>query len=297
MVACAAVAGALTLFPAARSAQAETQYYVSLGDSYAAGFQPARNGLPPGTSAAGFAYQVPALARKRGYDLKVVNFGCVAATTSQMMRQAGCPAGFLGPGAKPFGKSQIEAAVEFIRANRRAVALITVSIGGNDFLGKCLSAGDPVACVRGTLGAVQADVSSATRRLRRAAGNRSVLVGTTYPNVLLGGWVNPGGVEARRLATRWQPAFRSHINPALKVSYEKGGGKFVDVTAATGGYGDLKAMTTLEPYGSIPKPVADICRLSWSCSLRDYHPNRAGYRIIAGKVAAELPIAPVGARR
>ena len=286
LTACAAAVGALALVPAAQAKTNQgkgTQYYVSLGDSYAAGYQP---GI--GNTRQGFVYQVPVLAKKRGYNLKVVNFGCGGATTKSMMEQVGCPKAGLGPGAKPFKKTQVDAATAFIRANRKKVALITVSISGNDVT-KCVNADDPIACVAEAQEAIKANVGDAARQLRKAAGSKPVLVGTTYPNVVLGAWVNPGGADAQGLANLSVVAFKNLINPTLKESYAAGKGTLVDVTAATGAYGDMSVMKTLAPYGSIPKPVADVCKVSWYCSKRDIHANKAGYRIIAGLVAAELP--------
>ena len=295
--ACVAVLGALAIVPAAyargetRNPRTSPQYYVSLGDSYAAGYQPGK-----GNTKEGFVYQVPGLAKKRGYSLKIVNFGCGGATTKSMMTRVGCPRAALGPGAKPFRKTQIAAAVDFIRANREKVALITVSISGNDVT-KCVRAKNPIACVGAAQAAIKANVGNAARQLREAGGAGPVLVGTTYPDVVLGAWVRPGGAGARELAGLSVLAFQSLINPTLKDSYAEGGGSFVDVTAATGAYGDMSVMEKLSPYGSIPKPVADVCRITWYCEKRDIHANKAGYAVIAKLVAAELPIAPVGSRR
>lgn len=280
LTACVAAIGALAIVPAA---QAKTQFYVSLGDSYAAGYQPGK-----GNTKEGFVYQVPALAKKRGYNLKVVNFGCGGATTKSMMEQVGCPKAGLGPGAKPFNKTQIAAASDFIKANRKKVALITVSISGNDVT-KCVSAADPITCVAEAQAAIKANVGTAAKQLRAAAGSKPVMVGTTYPDVVLGAWVNPGGAGAQNIANLSVVAFESLINPTLKASYAEGKGKLVDVTAKTGAYGDMSVMETLAPYGSIPKPVADVCRITWYCDKRDIHANKAGYRIIAQMVAAELP--------
>ena len=282
IAACAAVLGVLAVVPGAQARPA--QYYVSLGDSYAAGFQP---GFV--TTTDGFVYQVPGLARRRGYDLQVVNYGCVAASTATMLSGSGCAGSFLGPGAAPFTRSQVVEAAEFIRANRKKVALVTVSIGGNDFYWGCMNAADPAGCVRPTLATMKVNISAAARQLRQAAGNRPVLVGTTYPNMMLGAWVNPGGAEAQRRARRWVPVFRKLINPALKESYAAGRGTLADVTAVTGGYGDMKAMEALASYGLVPKPVADACRATWYCDKGDPHATRAGNRTIARLVAAQLP--------
>jgi lysophospholipase L1-like esterase len=281
LTACLAALGALALVPAAQAKS--TQYYVSLGDSYAVGYQPGK-----GNTKDGFVYQVPGLAKKRGYNLKVVNFGCGGATTTSMMKAIGCPKAGLGPGAKPFKKTQIAAATDFIKANRKKVALITVSISGNDVT-KCAQATDAIQCVTDAQTAIKDNVGTAAKQLRSAAGSKPVIVGTTYPDVILGGWVNPGGPGAENLAKLSVVAFQSLINPSLKASYAEGKGKFVDVTKETGAYGDINVTETLAPYGSIPKPVADVCRISWYCEKRDIHLNRAGYGIIAKMVAGELP--------
>ena len=283
--ACVAVLGALAIVPAAyargetRNPRTSPQYYVSLGDSYAAGYQPGK-----GNTKEGFVYQVPGLAKKRGYSLKIVNFGCGGATTKSLMEQVGCPKDGLGPGAKPYSKTQIAAATGFIKANRKNIALITVSISGNDVTA-CVRASDPIACVAAATAAIKANVGEAAKQLRAAAGRKPVIVGTTYPDVVLGAWVR-GNPNIANLSVI---AFKSLINPALKESYALGGGKFVDVTAETGAYGEMSAMETLAPYGSIPKPVADVCKISWYCEKGDIHLNGSGYKIIARMVAAELP--------
>jgi len=113
----------------ARSASAP-QYYVSLGDSYAAGYQPTS---PKGghTTTNGFAYQVTRLASAKGYHFTLVNFGCGGATTTSILKSLGCAQ--LGPGAPRYpAQTQAGAAEQFLVQHRGHVGLITVSIGGND---------------------------------------------------------------------------------------------------------------------------------------------------------------------
>jgi hypothetical protein len=80
-----AVVAALAAPASAQAAKPQQQYYVSLGDSYASGFQPTAAGQGANTRN-GFAYQVPKLARARGYRLELVNFGCGGATTDSLLR-------------------------------------------------------------------------------------------------------------------------------------------------------------------------------------------------------------------
>lgn len=279
----AAVLAAALLVPAAAQAKSAPQLYVSLGDSYASGYQP-----DIGNTKAGFVYQVPGFAKKRGYDLKVVNFGCGGATTTSIITQLGCNKAALGPGAPDYAKkTQAAAAVDFIKKNRKNVKLITVSISGNDVT-KCANV--PIAqvgdCVNAALTGVNSNVSKLVKELRAAAGSKVKIVGTTYPDVILGGWVREGG---KALAEPSVAVFKSMLNPALKKQYESVKGSFVDVTTATGAYTPLTQTTTLAPYGEIPVAVAKVCELTWYCEKGDIHAKKSGYGIIAELVAKELP--------
>ncbi|MCW2954530.1 MAG: hypothetical protein JWQ48_3700 [Conexibacter sp.] len=285
---------ALALLIAPTSALAATkapkpvaQYYVSLGDSYASGYQPAPSGGLGSNSRAGFAYQTVTAAAKRGYRYKLVNLGCGGATTTSILKQVGCPKAALGPGAPAYPKlTQIAAAERFLKQNRGKVGLVTVSIGGNDVTACVRDPATAVTCVANAVGTIKRNVTTLAKRLRAAAGPKVRIVGITYPDVILGLSLKPGG---QTLATLSVTAFRAIINPALSSAYTAVGGKFVDVTAATGAYGPLTQTTTLAPYGTIPVPVARVCDLTWFCAVGDIHARRAGYALIADLVAGTLP--------
>src|SRR5215207_2178654 len=144
----AAAVAALSLLAvpaAAQAAKAKPSYYVSLGDSYAAGYQRFSE-TDAKTTRDGFAYQVVPKARARGYELKLVNFGCGGETSVSILKRKAKCAG-LGPGGVDYaGRTQAAAAVKFLRAHKGQVKLITVSIGGNDVT-RCVKEADPVACV------------------------------------------------------------------------------------------------------------------------------------------------------
>lgn len=275
-----ALTAGLVAAPASNAAAAKQKYYVALGDSYAVGYQPGK-----GSTRNGYVYQVPGLVKSRGYNLKIVNFGCGGATTTSLIKQKGCNKDALGPGAAPYPKqTQVAAATKFIRAHRSEVALITVSIGGNDVTA-CAREAKAIPCVGRATTGIKENVAAAAKALRAAAGPKPKLIGTTYPDVVLGAWVHPGGAAAESLAKLSVIAFKSLINPSLVTAYGKGKGSLVDVTTATGGYGSMSVFETLAPYGSIPKPVADVCRISYYCDLGDIHLNTAGYRVVAELVA------------
>jgi lysophospholipase L1-like esterase len=271
------------LVPGVAQAKKKPSYYVSLGDSYAAGFQPVPQ--PDGaTTRHGFAYQLVGLANKRGYKLKLVNFGCAGETTETILKRTKKCRG-LGPGGVKYaGKTQVAAATKFIKKHRGQIGLITVSIGGND-LTFCAKQPDPVACVGPALEKVKANGKVLMKRLRKAAGKKTRIVGITYPDVLLGAWVN-GNQDLAKLSV---VAFQSLLNPALKALYESYGAKFVDVTTATGAYTPLEQTQNLAPYGDIPVAVAEACELTYYCQYEDIHPKTSGYTLIAQLIAATLP--------
>lgn len=270
----------------AQAAEAKKQYYVSLGDSYASGFQPTAPGQGANTRN-GFAYQVPKLARARGYRFRLVNFGCGGATTVSLLERKGCDPRALGPGGRRYpGRTQIAAAERFLRRHRGKVGLITVSIGGNDVT-MCARVPDPIPCVVTAVTAINENVGEIAERLRAAAGRKVRIVGTTYPDVILGQWV--GENANQDLARLSVTAFKDFINPALTKAYEAAGGRLVDATAASGAYGSLDELVTLPSGTQVPKPVAEVCRLTYYCEFRDIHARTSGYRLIAELVARTLP--------
>jgi lysophospholipase L1-like esterase len=283
-VALAAVAVSLVAVPAAHAAS--KQFYLSLGDSYAVGYQ----ADVKSTTHNGFADQLVPLARKRGYHFTLVNQGCGGATTTSMLQQKGCAAAALAPGAANYpNQTQVQAAVSFIKKHRARMGLVTISIGGND-VDTCIPKPDPLTCTATNMKGAVTNLKRIVRQLRRAGGPSLRIVGTTYPDVVLGAWVRTDlfGSNAFNLATISLTAFDKYINPGLKKAYASGRAKFVDVTRATGAYGPFDT-TTLSPYGTVPTPVAKVCELTFFCSNIDIHMTTRGYGVIAKLIAATLP--------
>ena len=282
LLAVLALGAALLAAPAA--AGAKPKLYVSLGDSYATGYQVTPEGGR--NTRNGFAYQVPGLAAKRGHDLKLVNFGCGGETSSSLLERVAVCRG-PGPGGRDYaGTTQIHAAERFLRAHRGRVALISVSIGGNDVTA-CARAADPVSCVATAVQTVEKNVTETAKRLRKAAGAKARIVGITYPDVILGRWIGPDADQD--LARLSVVAFKELINPALTRAYEAAGGRLVDVTAKTGAYGSLDVLMPLPSGELVPEPVARVCALTYYCEFRDIHARTNGYRLIAKLVANTLP--------
>ncbi|HLX88630.1 MAG TPA: SGNH/GDSL hydrolase family protein [Acidimicrobiales bacterium] len=298
-----------------------TVYYLSLGDSYSVGYQPAHGATPAGASS---GYTAVVAANK---GLQLENFGCGGATTTSILAfdQSQCGVTQYGPpaatdaGPVASGQTQVQAADAFIAANPGQVGLITISIGGNDVT-PCAAAApghpvngktDPVSCVGAGDSAIQANVATLVGDLEGALiaangtkGAKQVpIVGLTYPDVLLGLWVNsgPGGSPAntpkfpasasnQTLASESVAAFNLLINPTLKAAYATVKGKFVDVTKGTHAYTPLTKTTRYDASAlglgtiTIPKAVADVCTWTWYCQYGNIHANDTGYTLIGNLI-------------
>jgi hypothetical protein len=130
-----------------------------------------------------------------------------------------------------------------------------------------------------------------------ANGDTAPVIGLTYPDVILGDWVYPTGATNQTLASLSVTAFDDFINPTLQAAYG-GAANFVNVTQAPYKYataGDDTSLTGLPkkvlPYGKIPAAVAEICQLTYFCSLGNIHANTTGYTFIGKLIVAHLAAA------
>jgi lysophospholipase L1-like esterase len=281
--------GVLGLSQAAQGAQAEQAgsssptYYVSLGDSYSVGYQPGKGATP------GYTAVVAKTTR-----LKQVNFGCGGATTTSLVSSIGCPDVLPHTaGAMPYPTTtQAAAAQSFLTAHRGHIGLITVSIGGNDVT-SCATQANPTSCVSTAVTGITKNVTGLAQALRADAGPRVPLIGLTYPDVILGGYVyptHPASASTISLANLSITAFKALINPALTKAYAAGGGTLVDVTKATGAYLPLTRTVLVRPYGTLPVAVAKVCSLTWFCAQGNIHATTKGYTLIGKLVAAKYAV-------
>ncbi len=277
----------------AKMGKGPTPYYLSLGDSYSIGYQP----NAPGTG--GTPGYTAYVAGKLKMNLE--NFGCGGATTTSILSSIGCGDPAATNAVAYPTTTQEQAAISFIEtpANAGLVKLITVSIGGNDIT-SCVSAGDQsaiTACVIANSGAAESNIETLVGGLRTAldaSGDTSArIIGLTYPDVILGQYVNPGGVSGVDLAQLSVAAFDIFVNPDLNTAYTSvANGSFVNVTRAKykkakqGDDTPLTQLTPLAPYGKIPRAVWEICTITWYCQEQNIHANTLGYEFIGKLVTA-----------
>lgn len=230
----ALVALALLAFPTSSAASAKPSYYVSLGDSWAQGVLRV-HGVDRPTDR-GFSDVLYRRLHRTRPNLKLVKLGCRAATTGSMIHgQKRCGVHV------PYRGSQLAYAERFIRTHR--IALVTVIIGGNE-IWRC-----------GCVGEIPRNLPTIARRLRRAAGPHTEIIGLTYANLLL---------------SRGDRLFRDEVNPTMKAAYANHQIGFVDVTAAFGG-------------------PPELCRYAYVCDHpQDVHLNARGYAKLA-RAATRTP--------
>jgi lysophospholipase L1-like esterase len=248
-------------------------YYLSLGDSLAQGVQADPFGHV-GDTDHGYADQFYGMIHPTHRHMRLVKLGCPGETTRSMIRGRHCP--------YPAG-SQLAQAVAFLHDHRGRVSLITLDIGANDRR-SCFT--DPVhtvvpPCATGPDAPTAANLALILRRLRAAAGPRTVVIGMTYYAPEVPEWrYGPAGRVRARFSAQLSLAFDAE----LARVYRAAGDRVADV-AGMFATDDFTGRVPVPGVGMMPRNVAAICRWTWTCARPprgpNKHPDEAGYRAIA----------------
>lgn len=281
VVAVALLAAASMTGAAGRAAATgTTTYYVSLGDSAAAGFQPDGNGHR------GYADQLYHRVQARSEGLRLLKLGCLGETAESLISgvESFCtyPAG-----------SQLDEATSFLEAHAGRIAFITINVGSNDLLNACLddeTGRIPAACAERTMPPVQANLAKIIDALQAAAPGVPI-AGMSYWDPFLGFWVQ--GLDGPALARGDSRAMRI-MNAALVNTYDNANVLVADV-AGPASFDTANFTGSVESrWGPLPINVANACRWTWFCTGPplgpDPHPTTVGYGIIADAFEAVLPV-------
>jgi lysophospholipase L1-like esterase len=238
-------------------------WYLALGDSLAVGVQPlaAQSVQPTGETKRGYVDQLYAQLGADDPRLRLKKLGCAGEATTSM-RFGGFFHEVTPPGlrcAYPHG-SQLAEAVAFLQKHQ--VALVTISIGANDFAPEF---GGGVETIAANLPVILAE-------LRGAAGPDVPIVGMNYYQAGLVTWfADPDSLQD--LVTQTVA-----LNDFLEVIYADAGSPVADVEAAF-------STTDFELVAGIPLNVMRICQWTWMCAPPplgpNVHPNDDGYAVIA----------------
>src|SRR5574337_1030485 len=255
------------------AASAAKPYYVSLGDSLAAGYQ------PTGSFDQGYADQLFKALQDKIPNLKLVKLGCPGETTVTMTTGGVC--------AYSHG-SQLDEAVAFLRDHKGSVVLITIDIGAND-VDCSITMPLDMRCITDASAAVETNLPSILTALRAAVGPGVPMVGMNYYDPYLAFWFQ--GEGGRAAATDSRQAFLK-FNDSLETIYKAAGSPVADVEGAFSTT-DFATKVVSPDFGTIPLNVARICQWTWMCALAplgpDVHANTEGYGVIAGAFLKVLP--------
>ena len=250
-------------------------YYLSLGDSLAAGVQLIGDPGDMYRTSDGYADQLFAIARTRYANLTLVKLGCPGETTGTMINGGIC--GYAHG-------NQLAEAVKFLHAHRQFVAFVTIDIGFNDF--PCQTG---LSCLPPGVATIQSNLPTILSALREAAGPGIPIVGATIYDPFLGAWLT--GPDGRAFAEQTVFGAIVPLNQMLTGIYGAAGMPVADIEGAFSTT-DFATTVPLPPFGDVPLNVVRICQWTWICAPPplgpNNHANAAGYGAMAEAFEAVL---------
>jgi lysophospholipase L1-like esterase len=242
---------------------------IALGDSLSRGVQPLGAGGRVVVTDRGYAPRLAAVLRERHGRVGLVQAGCGGADVETLLTGGSCApraaVPYAGDGPRT---AQVAWAVRRLRDRGDAPTLVTLDVGGNDLL-RCLNADRRrlTRCLDAQEPGLERGLRTVARRLRAAAGPRTVLVGATVPDPFVG-LLRVGGAP-RGSVVALHRALRDRVNPRLARILRAEGWLVADLARALGGNAPLT--------GRRPRAVQAACDLTWMCAVGDVHLNDAGY--------------------
>jgi lysophospholipase L1-like esterase len=249
-------------------------YYLAIGDSLAAGYQPIGRPEDDHMTRMGYPDQLWLLARAHHANLELVNLACPGENTETVRLENGrC--------RYPQG-SQLAEALAFIEEHRDQLAFITIDIGFNDF--PCT---DGLSCLFPGIDHIETRLPPILAELQAAAPGVPI-VGMNVYDPYLTLWL--GSDEDKTLARQSVVAIQL-VNEALAEAYTEAGIPVADVAAAFA-MDDWNTLVPVAGHGQVPRNLALLCERSWMCFPPplgpDRHPNVLGARVMADAFAEEL---------
>lgn len=255
-----------------RAAAHATGWYLALGDSLAAGYQPGQGDDPTGGYVGGVLDAVRTTAAKT----RLVNVACSGETVVTLVKGGTC---------RYKEGTQLAQALQFLHKHRRTTRLVTIDIGAND-VQRCVSRsplGIDFVCIQQGLTDVQRLLPRALARLHAAAPKARIIVVNYYNPFLAASLTGSAGQALAQQSV----VLQSLLNVIIASSAAKVGADVADVATAFHST-DTTPVDVPALGGPVPTNVATICAWTWMCQLGDIHANDTGYAVMASTVAGRL---------
>ena len=265
-----AAVAASALIPVSTSSADTPHYYVSLGDSLSRGYL-----AGVGDTDQGYADLLYTRLKANDASLQLVKLGCSGETTTTMIDGGRCTDRY------PLGTSQLDVAEQFLRDHRGQVTHLTLDIGANDVAGCAEGGSIDFACVTQGTAKIATNLQTILDGLTAADGKLPLSVGMNYYDPFLAYWLT--GAQGQVLATA-SVSLLVAINTAETAAYLAHGFKVADAMTAFHTL-DFANKRVVDPYGKLPRNVADICQFTSMCSQNNIHPTPEGYQILADAFA------------
>jgi lysophospholipase L1-like esterase len=262
----APAAGAHSASSASSSKHHAPDYYVSLGDSLAAGYQPNVGG----NTDESYTDQLYSRLKKHDPYLVHIKLGCSGETTQTMINGGIC--------SYPGATSQLNAAVKFLDAHKGQVSYVTLDIGANDVDGCATATGLNMTCAEQGIATVGAELPQIASAVHQAGGNTPRYVGMNYYDPFLAAWL--AGSAGQQLAKE-SVALSTGFNGTIQSGLHGAGFQLADVSG-TFATDDFGRPVTVPGIGQLPLNVAHVCEWTWECTpYHNIHANTLGYGVIA----------------
>lgn len=249
---------------------ANTHYYLALGDSIPAGFDPVTS--KPQT-AKGYPTLVAKNIQKRwgGAGVKLINHSCSGETSKSFRTGA-------GSGCFKSG-SQQKTALESLAKHGATTKLITLQLGANNILPCMQGLTIDRACADRGIAQTKKDLNDILPKLRAAAPNAQIIVVDYYNPMLT---LHSVPLVGPSLAKESQAVVLS-MNSMLKTIATQYRAQIANVAPGF----HLTDWKLTGPRQE-PQNLVRACELTGMCDYLDIHPKPAGHTVIAGAITAAV---------
>jgi len=265
----AAIAAATVALPisSADAKPAGPKWYLALGDSLAAGYQPTTGDDKTG----GYVGGALDMLREQHRGVQLTNLGCSGETTTTFLEGGKCDT----------KRSQQDQALHFLKGRSHQQGVITIDLGSND-VDKCVTtAGIDMSCIGTGLTSIATNLPSILQKLHAAAPNAEIVVLNYYNPFLAAYLLGPAG----QVLAGQSAYLAGVVNGEIAQAASTIDAPVADVATAFEN-DDTTPVTT--PFGTLPTNVARICEWTWMCTKQNIHPNDMGYAVMASALAPYL---------